>query len=411
MKDIKTMERAYAELIVKSGVALYPGQCLQIKTGPENYSFAQQVAIAAYEFGALLVQIEIDDLRLVRKRTDSQSIEQLSQVPDFAKNIDYEMMVKDWAYIRIDNTEDRHWLADADSDKLGAYKAGKANSGRLYQLSRMRHEHPWCVVCAPGPQWAKQILGEDATVEDLWELMAPILRLDTPDPITAWQEHAETLLARGKYLDSLEIRSLHFKSSKTDLTIGFTEQHRWMGGGDPLPNGGFFLANIPTEEVFSTPDRLTANGRVVTTRPVSVMDSLVEDVVLEFKDGKVVSCTAKKGQSIMDRFLDTDEGARYLGEVALVDEESPIAKAKHVFHSILFDENASCHLALGAGYPSCLANYETLNSDEKLLGAGCNRSLVHTDFMVGSPDMDIVATTRENKKVQIMRQGRFVPGN
>lgn len=113
----------------------------------------------------------------------------------------------------------------------------------------------------------------------------------------------------------------------------------------------------------------------------------------------------------MDRFLDTDEGARYLGEVALVDEDSPIAKAKHVFHSILFDENASCHLALGAGYPSCLANYETLNSDEKLLGAGCNRSLVHTDFMVGSPDMDIVATTRENKKVQIMRQGRFVLGN
>ena len=393
---------------MKSGVCLYPGQCLQIKTGPDNYAFAQEVAIAAYEAGALLVRIEIDDLRLTKKRTETQTVEQLKQVPDFSKQIDYEMMVKDWAYVRIDNTEDREWLAEVDAEKLSAYRSGTATSGRLYQLSRMRHEHPWCVVAAPGPQWAKKILGPEATVEQLWEVMAPILRLDTPDPIQAWQDHADMLLARGEYLDSLKIASLHFSSAKTDLTIGFTDQHRWTGGGDPLPNGGFFLANIPTEEVFSTPDRLTAQGYVATTRPVSVMDSLVEDVVLHFTDGKVTSCTAKKGQDVMDRFLDTDEGARYLGEVALVDEDSPIALAKHVFHSILYDENASCHLALGAGYPSCLANYETLNSDEKLLAAGCNRSLVHTDFMVGSPDMDIVATTRNNEKVQIMKQGKFV---
>jgi len=407
MRDIPTMERLYAELIVQSGVALYPGQCLQIKTGPETYPFAQKVAIAAYGAGAALVRIEIDDLMLLRKRTDSQTTEQLGMVPDFSKSIDYEMMAKDWAYVRIDNTEDRHWLSDADAEKLSAFKAGVATSGKIYQLSRMRHEHPWCVVAAPGPRWAEAILGKGATVEALWNVLAPILRLDTPDPVKAWQDHADALLARGNMLNGLEIESLRFTSASTDLTIGFTEQARWSGGGDPLPNGGFFLANIPTEEVFSTPDRLKAEGYVTTTRPVSVMDSLVEDVRLEFNEGKVVACKAGKGQSVMDRFLDTDEGARHLGEVALVDEDSPIAQAKHVFHSILYDENASCHLALGAGYPSCLANHESLNSNEKLLAAGCNRSLVHTDFMVGSPDMDIVAKTRAGKSVQIMKRGKF----
>jgi aminopeptidase len=408
MKTIEQMIEDYARLIVHTGVGIYPGQCLQIKTGAENYWFAQKIAEIAYECGALLVDIRIDDLKLVRKRIDAQDPEQLGVVPDYAKLVDYEMMVKDWAYIRIDNTEDRQWLEDVDAQKLSAYKSGISRSGTLYRQSRMRNEHPWCVVCAPGPIWAKSVLGPDATVEEFWNILAPILRLDTNDPAAAWKQHAGKLLERSRFLDNLKIATLHFTSAKTDLTIGFTEAHRWMGGGDPLPNGSWFMANIPTEEVFTTPDRLFAQGHVTTTRPVSVMDSLVEDVELEFKDGKVVSCTARVGQHIMDRFLDTDEGARYLGEVALVGEDSPIARSNRIFHSILFDENASCHLALGAGYPSCLANAEHLSTDEKLLEAGCNNSLVHTDFMIGSPDMDIAAYTRTGEQVQIMRNGKFV---
>ena len=372
MKTIGQMVEDYARLIVHTGVGLYCGQCLQIKTGAENYWFAQKIAEIAYCDGALLVDIRIDDLKLVRKRIDAQNPEQLGAVPDFAKMVDYEMMVKDWAYIRIDNTEDREWLEDADAQKLSAYKSAIGRSGALYRQSRMRNEHPWCVVCAPGPIWAKSVLGPDATIEEFWHVLAPILRLDTDDPAAAWKQHAGMLLERSLFLNNLKISTLHFTSAKTDLTIGFTEAHRWMGGGDPLPNGSWFMANIPTEEVFTTPDRLLVQGHVVTTRPVSVMDSLVEDVELEFKDGKVVSCKARVGQQIMDRFLDTDEGARYLGEVALVGEDSPIARSNRIFHSILFDENASCHLALGAGYPSCLANAEQLSTDEKLLEAGCN---------------------------------------
>lgn len=408
MSNSERMRQAYADLIVTTGVALYRGQCLQIKTGPENYWFAQEVAASAYAHGAQLVRIEIDDLRLLAKRIESQDIEQLQVVPDFAKSVDYEMMAKDWAYVRIDNTEDREYLADADAEKLSAYKAALSRSGSIYQRSRMRHEHPWCVVCAPGPKWARSVLGSEVTVEQFWEVLAPILKLDQEDPVQAWKDHAKTLFERGRKLDALHITSLHLASPVTDLTIGFTNQHRWMGGGDPLPNGGWFMANIPTEEVFTTPDRLTAEGYVVTTRPVSVMDSRVEEVKLTFEDGKVVECSARVGQAVMDRFLDIDEGARYVGEVALVGEDSPIARSNRIFNSILYDENASCHLALGAGYPSCLANAHELSTEEKLLEAGCNRSLVHTDFMVGSADMDIDATTNDGSKVAIMRKGTFV---
>lgn len=407
MKSLEQMINDYADLILTSGVCLYHGQSLQIKAGPEAYWFAQILAEKAYEKGALLVRIEIDDLRLVKKRTDVQNKEMLSDVPDFSKQIDYEMMVKDWAYIRIDNTEDRHWLEDANADQLAIYKSALSRAGTHYRNSRMRHEHPWCVIALPGPRWAKAVLGEEAETADLWKVVAPILKLDTSNPAQAWQDHADTLLKRGQKLQDLKITSLHFKSAKTDFTVGFTKEHLWAGGGDPLPNGTWFLPNIPTEEVFTTPDRLTASGVIATTKPVSVMDSLVEDAVFTFKQGKVIECKARVGQAVMDKFLAMDEGASFLGEIALVDENSPIAQSGKVFGSILYDENASCHIALGAGYPSCLKNADKLSNEELLREAGCNTSMVHTDFMVGSPDMDITATTESGNKVQIMQGGRF----
>jgi len=407
MKSIEQMVNEYADLVITSGVCLYHGQSLQIKAGPEAYWFAQILAEKAYEKGALLVRIEIEDLRLIKKRTDVQNQDMLADVPDFSRQTDYEMMVKDWAYIRIDNTEDRHYLTDADADQLAIYKSALSIAGTLYRNSRMRHEHPWCVIAVPGPRWAKDVLGEQAETDDLWKVVAPILKLDTPNPAKAWQDHADLLLKRGQKLNDLAITSLHFKSAKTDFTVGFTKEHLWAGGGDPLPNGTWFLPNIPTEEVFTTPDRLTASGYIATTKPVSVMDSLVEDVVLTFEKGKVVACKARIGQSVMDKFLAMDEGASYLGEVALVDEDSPIAQSGKVFGSILYDENASCHIALGAGYPSCLKNAEKLSNETLLREAGCNTSMVHTDFMVGSSDMDIIATTARGKQVQIMKAGRF----
>jgi aminopeptidase len=408
MKSYQHFAEKYAQLVVQSGVALRKGQSLFIKTGIGTYEFARMVAKQAYKGGALQVLIDIDDPQLTKTRIDCQSESELQEIPDFQKMIDYEMMVKDWAFVRIDNTEDRTWLSDADPSKLSAMRSAASRNSRLYRQSRMRHEHPWCVICAPGPVWARNVLGEKATEEELWDILIPILRLDTDDPNQAWTNHSNTLMKRCSKLNDLHIKTLHFTGDKTDLTIGFRQAHRWFGGGDPLPNGTWFLPNIPTEEVFTVPDLSAVDGHVHTTRPVSVLDSLVEDVALEFSHGLVTRCTARIGQELMERFLSIDDGARRLGEVALVDESSPLARSKRVFGSILYDENASCHLALGAGYPSCLTNGSSLTTDAQLHEAGCNTSLVHTDFMVGSHQTNVTAITRDNIEVPIMVQGRFV---
>lgn len=405
---MNTMEKEYAKLVIKVGVALKEGQPLFIKTPYESYPFAQLLGEVAYEQGASLVKIELDDLKLLNIRIANQTAQQLKEIPSYQKNIDYEMMVKDWAYIRIDNTENRHFLEGVDADKLTSYSTALRENSKEYALNRMRNESSWCVICAPGEKWAKDVLGEDGTVKELWDVLKPILKLDQKDVIGSWEKHNQMLKQRGSILNNLKIESLHFTSGKTDLTIGLIETSIWEGGGAILKDGRAFMPNIPTEEVFTTPHRLKVDGYVTTTRPVSVLDSNVENLKLTFKDGKVIDAKTEIGDEIIKRFLEIDQQARYLGEVALVDQDSAISQSNKVFSSILYDENASCHIALGSGYPSCLSNAHLLSSDQQLMDAGCNRSLVHTDFMIGSDDLDIVATTFSGDKVKIMEQGRFV---
>ena len=208
-------------------------------------------------------------------------------------------------------------------------------------------------------------------------------------------------------LNALAVDSLHFKSPVTDFTIGFHKQHRWLGGSELLPDGRKFFPNIPTEEIFTVPDMFRAEGYITSTRPVRVMDEPTEEVRFEFKNGLVVNHTARKGADVLGRYFAIDEGTRRIGECALVDEASPIAASGLVFHSILYDENASCHIALGAGYPDCLEGGVTIVGDTALHAVGCNTSLMHTDFMVGSAETDVVAITRDGKEVPIIRKGHF----
>jgi aminopeptidase len=409
---ISYYEEAYARLILEKGVSLRSGQCLRIQSSPKNYDLAQRIAKTAYQMGSASVLIELKDYELDAERIRHQSDEQLAYVPSYNTALLNEHLAEDWAYIRIDNTEDRIALEGVDSTKLTTLQRGIRNSSTTFRSSLMRHEHPWCVVCAPGPIWAKQIIGPEATVEQLYEILIPILRLDADDPVKAWSDHADRLLTLSSKLTDLNIRSLHItdKGTGTDLTLELSDDTIWIGGPKKLPDGTYYFPNIPTEEVFTVPQRLSVNGTVATTKPVTIFGSKVDGCRFTFKDGKVISFQAQIGQEMLDKFFETDDGASFVGELAMVDKNSPISRSGRIFQSILYDENAACHFALGAGYPSCFGHGKQLKSDAQLREAGCNTSSLHTDFMFGSPSTEITGITDKGEEVVLMSEGSIAIG-
>lgn len=397
-----------SEVVLKKGINLKKGQCLNIVVGPRSYEYASIMARKAYEMGAKYVQITVNDTRLDATRSVVQSKdEDLQFVPSYLKNADYEYIAENWARVRIDSGEDRIDEVDSDLDRLQIITKAKRQNGKEYSNKTMANELSWNVCAVPGPMWARKIMGADATEEDLANVMSKIMRLDREDYLEAWDEFDKINKKRANYLNSLGIKELHYRSPRTDFKVGFRREARFSGASNTLPDGTSFFPNLPTEEIFSVPDMDTASGYITTTKPVTVLDNETEEVKLYFEKGKVIDVEAKKGLDIMRKYLAIDEGSSKLGEVALVDVTSPIAMSNLVFGSILIDENASCHIAIGAGYPECLETEYPISSDEELLKLGCNVSLVHTDFMVGSDDLEIVATTYEGKSVTIMKDGRF----
>jgi aminopeptidase len=291
---------------------------------------------------------------------------------------------------------------------------------------------PWLVVASPTEKWAEKVLAGPAggagtgapasgadnpgrgpafsrprALDDLWETMKPILRLDREDPVAAWREQSERLKRRSAVLDELSVEWLHFEGPGTDLWVAIPERAIWVGGPARTPEGTEFLPNLPTEEVFTTPDYRYTTGHVAVTRPVRVMNKVVEGAWFEFSDGKVVSSGARENAEVLERYFSMDAGAAYAGEIALVDAGSPIFQSGRVFYNTLLDENAACHIALGGSYPTCLEGGEKL-SDEELPGIGANVSFVHTDFMIGSEEVDVTARTRDGRDVAVLRDGRFV---
>jgi aminopeptidase len=408
MENAMNLLEKYAELVITVGVNIRKGQGLFIKSGPDTYSFARLAAEAAYRHGAAYVHIDIADQMLAKTRIECQDEQAVSYVPDFITQTHRSLLQEDWAYLRIDNTEDRDALSEAPARRLSAMQGAVRKTLADFYSSLMRHEHAWCVVCAPGPQWAKQVLSDDAVTEDLWKILIPILKLDAEDPQEAWRSFGRLLKERAEYLTSLDIDSLHFSGGETDLTIGLSSQALWIGGGDKLGDGRLFFPNIPTEEVFTVPDFRRVDGVLATTRPVTVLGKQVYGARIEIRGGEAVSWSAEKGEDVLDEFFRIDAGARRLGEIALVDESSPLARSGCSFHSILYDENASCHAAFGAGYPSCLKNHTQLSGEGDLLREGCNTSLTHVDFMIGSPETNLTAKLRNGTSVAVMRRGLFV---
>ncbi|HRX15952.1 MAG TPA: aminopeptidase [Spirochaetota bacterium] len=404
---MSSYEERYAEVIIRTGVNLYPGQCLNVTTGYHNYDFATVIAEVAYKAGARYVNIDVVSNKERKIRINNSESCYLEYVPEFSVSRYHEMCADDWAFVRIDDTEELSVLEGVDPEKLGIIEKAMRKSKSVFYKNLLKDKICWCVVCAPGPKWADYLLGNEST-DGLWQLLSPILRLDHDDAVKAWSEHGERLLARRRILDEMNIKTLHFKNADTDLKIGLTSTSRWHGGPSYTLDKRLFIANIPTEEVFTTPDFRKTEGYVKVTRPLKVLETMVEGASFEFKDGKVVNFSAQKNEAVLRKYLAIDEGASFVGEVALVGCDSPLYTSGKVFGSILYDENAASHIALGSGYPSCLSNMNSLHGDDDLKSAGCNVSLVHTDFMIGSESMRVTAVCEDGKEVVVMENGLFV---
>ncbi|MCG8452330.1 MAG: aminopeptidase [Spirochaetales bacterium] len=409
MTSLEKEYEQYAELLIQSGINLPQGGNLLIHCKPESFDFARICAKKAYELGAHMVEFQIKDMSLIKARLQAQSgnEEALGAHPDWLDSWQKAMIDQNWSFLALPSFEDLGLMADANQQDLALFSRLQQSAMEQFHNDISTHNMSWCVGAVPGPRWAEAVLGSGATTEELWEVLKPILLLNKENPVQAWREKADALVERGKKLDALSLDSLRFEDEGTNLTVGLNPGSLWKGGPEEA-RGRRTMPNIPTEEVFTTPHRMRCDGTARVTRPVEIRGTMTKGVTLTFKDGLVVDFDAQEGREALAGYLDTDAGAKRLGEVALVGADSPIAKSGYLFSSILYDENAACHIALGSGYPTCIEGYEDFKTEEDSQAAGCNTSIVHTDFMIGSPTMTVTGIDQMGKEIPIMEQGKFV---
>lgn len=400
----------YAHLILSIGLNLQKNQLLVINSPIECAYFTRIVAEAAYKEGARDVVIVWKDELFSKIRFMNAPEEVFEEFPNWQKDLYISYMNENAAFLSI-ASNDPELMKEVNPVRL--MKAQKAGNIALkeYRENLMSNKNVWCVISVPTASWAKKVfpqVKENEQIDELWEAIFKTVRVDRPDPIEAWKQHKAELKKRMDYLNSLGLKSLHYKNALgTDLTIELPEGHLWLGGSEFTPEGLEFVANMPTEEVFTLPQRTGVNGKVVSSMPLNYNGNLIDKFGLTFKNGRIIDCFAEKGYEALRNLIETDEGSHYLGEVALVPYDSPISNSKTLFYNTLFDENASCHLAIGKAYPVCLKNGDSLNPEE-LKNAGVNDSLVHEDFMVGTSDLEIIGITSAGKEIPLFKAGNFV---
>ncbi|QIB27956.1 aminopeptidase [Caloranaerobacter azorensis] len=399
----------YARLVVKTGVNIQKGQILVITSPIECAPFTRTVARVAYQEGAKDVVVKWTDELFLKIRYKHAPEEVFEEFPEWVKEFYMYYMKQGAAFLNI-AASDPELMKDVDPKRIAKERKVSSISLKEYRESLMSNRNVWSIVSVPTRAWARKVfpeLSEDDAVEKLWEAILKAVRVDTEDPVASWEEHKNNLKKSLEFLNSNNFKLLHFKNSLgTDLKIELPENHIWLGGSDYTPEGIEFIANMPTEEVFTLPKKTGVNGTVVSSKPLNYNGNLIENFTLTFKDGKIVDFKAEKGYESLKQLIETDEGSHYLGEVALVPYDSPISKSNVLFYNTLFDENASCHLAIGKAYPVCIKNGENM-SKEELEKLGVNDSLTHVDFMIGTEDLEIIGITAEGKEVPVFKKGNF----
>ena len=404
----KLKAKRYAKLIVRSGLNVRRGQTVFVAADVEQAFFAAMIVEECYRAGAKRVVMEwtSDEISLLDYRC--QTLATMSEVTPWAEaKLKYK--AEDLSCRLFIESSDPDAFAGADMEKIASARQAQYPIVKPYR-DQMENRHQWCIAAAAGRKWAKKLFpqcSEKKAVDLLWEKIFIAARADGADPIGDWEKHNADLAQKCDRLNALKLTALEYRSGNgTDLKVGLHSDCIFMGGAEKTLSGTVFNANIPSEEVFTSPMAGRAEGIVYATKPLSYQGQLIENFSLRFAGGKVVEARAEKNEALLKKMISMDEGASMLGECALIPYDSPINNTGILFYNTLFDENASCHLALGCGFTNCLRGFESLTQEE-CHARGINDSMIHVDFMIGAPDLSIVGLTETGERVQIFENGNW----
>ncbi len=399
----------YIDIILSIGLNIQKDQCLVINSPIECSEFVFKVVKKAYEKGAKSVNVEWSDPTLTKLKYQYEDIDNFKTIQDFLVAKSEYQVDENYCFLSLDAL-DSQALKGIDNDKLSTWQ--KTVHKYLYKKDDaiMNDKVSWCIASVPTLKWAQEVFPDsDDPVNDLWADIFKMTRADQDNPIKCWEEHINNLEHYAQIINDYQFDKLVFKNSLgTNLEVGLVDNYQFLAAKSiNQTNKQSFIANIPTEEVYSMPHNKRTNGKVYASKPLSYNGNLIDEFWFEFKDGEVIDYDAKVGKDMLDSMFSVDEGAKRLGEVALVSYNTPISLSNHLFYTTLYDENASCHIALGKAYPTTMKDGDSLDK-ETLSKLGCNDSAIHVDFMFGTPDLSVVGVDKNNNEVVLFKEGNFV---